>query len=62
MIRYSFLKDYSGCFVKNGLHRSKTGCGETSREAITEVQRKTMRAGTRMIALTVGGYRQVFRK
>lgn len=34
-IGFSVL-DYSGCSMENGLQSSKTECGESSQEAITE--------------------------
>lgn len=62
MIRFLFLKEYSGCFVENGLQRSKTKCGKASLEAMSEVWGKKMRARTRVIVLTVQGSSKVVRQ
>ena len=61
LIRFSVL-DYSGCFVENGLQSSKTECGETSQETITEGWGEMARGGTRTTALTVEVGREVLRK
>ena len=61
LIGFSVL-DYSGCSMENGLQSSKTECGESSQEAITEGGGEMARGGTRTTALPVEVGREVLRK
>ena len=48
--------------MENGLQSSKTECGESSQEAITEGGGEMARGGTRTTALPVEVGREVLRK